>query len=71
MAQHVNLADFASIATILAELEAQGHIVPADTATVRHWVRFGKVRALKTGSGHLLVSREDMLRMVTPVPVNF
>ena len=72
MAQPINLADFVPISVSLAELKEQGHgDHTPDATTVRHWVRFRKVRALKNGAGHLLVSREDMHRMVVPTPHNF
>ncbi len=60
--------EYVRVSQILAELEQEGLDIPTDT-TVRRWVNDRKIRAMRVGAGRLLVSREDVRKMVTPTPV--
>jgi len=61
-------ADFDRISRVRAELTAEGFTVPTGQ-TVWRWAIDGEIRAVRVGAGPLLVSREDVRRMVTPTPV--
>ncbi len=64
----MDLADFDPISRVRADLTAEGLTVPTGQ-TVYRWAIDGKIRAVYVGSNRLLVSREDVRRMVTPTPV--
>ncbi len=52
-------------------------ITPAQAATIGHvstcsvwrWIRLGRLRAWKVGTGRLLVSQADVLSLIVPVAV--
>jgi hypothetical protein len=62
------MSDYDRVSRVLADLDLAGYDTPT-SSTVRRWANDGKIRAYRVGSDRLLVSRVDVQRMCTPIPV--
>lgn len=61
-----NSNQYDTVATVLAELQAEGYTTP-DESTVRRWARKRRIRQQRFGvNNYLLVNRDDVRRLVIP-----